>query len=303
MKQKTKQTIAIVLAAVILSVGGYAFGASRSINIGVNINSENAAAVNPVAVSQAPAAAPSSESQTTEAPQSSQPANSGDTQTEQPDAATPSDNASDSDMSVEQIVELYNSSANKVKSEASTLTRNYKKLESLPEYLELPAAIQGIGGAAIKQFVKGTDTPESWTSKEDMQTVFPIGGTDYTSHMTPDMVASASCTEAGSSYQLEIKLYDDKITSPEKGEGYAGVFNTVTASSISSVSIPTVTFNSIDVNGINGSISCTIDKKSKRVTDITFRNTDILAIDAKVAFSSVTAKLALAVEENYTIEY
>ena len=273
MKQKTKQTIAIVLAAVILSVGGYAFGASRSINIGVNINSENAAAVNPVAVSQAPAAAPSSESQTTEAPQSSQPANSGDTQAEQPDAATPSDNASDSDMSVEQIVELYNSSANKVKSEASTLTRNYKKLESLPEYLELLAAIQGIGGAAIKQFVKGTDTPESWTSKEDMQTVFPIGGTDYT------------------------------ITSPEKGEGYAGVFNTVTASSISSVSIPTVTFNSIDVNGINGSISCTIDKKSKRVTDITFRNTDILAIDAKVAFSSVTAKLALAVEENYTIEY
>ena len=120
--------------------------------------------------------------------------------------------------------------------------------------------------------------------------------------MTPDMVESATCTDNGSAYQLEIKLYDDKITSPAKGTGYAGVFNTVTADSISSVSIPGVTFNSVDVNGINGSISCTIDKASKHVTDITFRNTDILAIDAKVIVG-VQAKLALASELNFTISY
>ncbi|MGN1194957.1 MAG: hypothetical protein ACI4SB_05700 [Acutalibacteraceae bacterium] len=314
MNQKTKQAIAIALAVVILFAGGYVLGMGKSISIGVNVNSANAAPAN--GNSTQATAAPATQPQSTAAPTAATPATeataapqaSSDspstpdvTPSEQPTAA-PADN-SGSSMSTEQIVELYNSSANRIKAEATTLTRNYKKLESLPEYLELPSAIQGIGSAAIKQFVKGSDTPESWTSKEDMQAVFPVGGTDYTSHMTPDMVESATCTDTGSAYQLEIKLYDDKITSPEKGTGYAGVFNTVTASSITSVSIPTVTFNSVDVNGINGSISCTIDKASKRVTDITFRNTDILAIGAKVAFSEFTAKLALAVEENYTIAY
>ncbi len=311
--KKTKQIIAVALAVFILFTGGYVLGMGKSIS--VNVNSDNAAPANGTVTPATAApvtAAPSTQPQATAAPAAAAPqtpsadnaggqSNPADTPGEQPTAA-PADN-SGSAMSTEQIVELYNSSANRVKAEATTLTRNYKKLESLPEYLELPSAIQGIGSAAIKQFVKGSDTPESWTSKEDMQAVFPVGGTDYTSHMTPDMVESATCTDTGSAYQLEIKLYDDKITSPEKGTGYAGVFNTVTASSITSVSIPTVTFNTVDVNGINGSISCTIDKESKRVTDITFRNTDILAIGAKVAFSEVTAKLALAVEENYTIAY
>ena len=136
----------------------------------------------------------------------------------------------DGTMSKEQIVELYNTAVNKVKQEAATLTRNYKHVSAPEDQLELPGAIQGLGKTAIGTFVKGTDTPESWTSREDMQIVFPVGNTDYASHLTADMVETASCEDAGDSYRITLKLYDDKITSPAKGEGYAGVFNTVTAS-------------------------------------------------------------------------
>lgn len=202
-----------------------------------------------------------------------------------------------------QIAEMYNNALSGVKANATSLTREYKKLSSLPEYLELPSAIKSIGSAAISQFVKGTDTPETWTSKEDMKIIFPAGGTDYCSKISADMIESATCVDTGSEYELEIKLYDDKITSPNKGEGYAGAFNTVTASSIKEVSIPMVTFNKIDVKGINGSISAKIDKASGRVTDITFRNTDILSMNVKVALSDVSAQIALAVEENFKIKY
>ena len=314
MDKKTKQAIAIALAVIILFSGGYVLGMGKSVSIGVNVNSDNAAPANGTVTPSTAApvtAAPATQPQATAAPATAAPqtssadnaggqSNPAGTPSEQPTAA-PADN-SGSSMSTEQIVELYNTSVNRVKPEATTIVRNYQKLESLPEYLELPSAVQGIGSAAIKQFVKGTDEPQTWTTKEDFELGFPVSGTDYSSHMTPDMVESATCTDTGSAYQLEIKLYDDKITSPEKGTGYAGVFNTVTADSISSVSIPGVTFNSVDVNGINGSISCTIDKASKHVTDITFRNTDILAIDAKVIVG-VQAKLALASELNYTISY
>lgn len=217
---------------------------------------------------------------------------------------TPNSNKDDAVKSeIAETVKLYNDSVNRVKREAKTLTRNYKHMQSLDEYLELPSAIQSLGKTAMNTFVKGTDEAESWTSKEDMNLVFPVGGTDYSSHLTADMVKSAKATDNGDSYAVEIILFDDTVTSPEKGTGYAGVFNTVTASTFSDINIPTVKFEKVDVNGINGSIKCTIDKNSGRVTEITFCNTDILYLGVKVAFSNMNVKFALAVEENYTVQY
>ena len=141
----------------------------------------------------------------------------------------------------EEIVKLYNDSVNRVKGEASSITRNYRHMESLPEYLELPSAIQSIGSAAMDQFVKGTDEPQSWSSPDDIKTIFPVSGEDYSSHLTADMVKNASCTEDNGAYKVSIELQNDAITSPQKGEGYAGVFNTVTASTFSEINIPTVT--------------------------------------------------------------
>lgn len=209
----------------------------------------------------------------------------------------------DGTMSKDQIVALYNTAVNKVKNEAASLTRNYKHVSAPEDQLELPSAIQGLGKTAIGTFVKGTDTPESWTSKEDMQIVFPVGNTDYASHLTADMVETAACEDTGDSYQITLKLYDDKITSPAKGEGYAGVFNTVTASTFSEINIPTVTFNRVDINGVDGAVACTVDKAAQRVTEITFTETDILNLEVKVLISTLNAKLALATEENYTIGY
>lgn len=176
-------------------------------------------------------------------------------------------------------------------------------MESLPEYLELPSAIQSIGSAAMDQFVKGTDEPQSWSSTDEIKTIFPVSGEDYSSHLTADMVKNASCTEDNEAYKVSIELQNDAITSPQKGEGYAGVFNTVTASTFSEINIPTVTFQTVDVNGINGAIECTIDKNSGRVTEITFKNTDVLHLGVKVAISNMNVQFALAVEENYTIAY
>ena len=203
----------------------------------------------------------------------------------------------------EQAVELYNKAANRIKKEASSITRNYKKLSSVDKYLKLPSAIQGLGSAAMKQFVKGSDKPETYTAQEDKNIVFPVGGTDYTSHLTADMVKTASVTDTGNEYKISFVLYDDKITSPEKGKGYAGVFNTVTASTFNEINIPTVTFKKVNVNGIGGAISCTVNKVNETISEITFKNTDILDLSVKVAIKTLDVKLALAVEENYTVKY
>ena len=239
-------------------------------------------------------------------PDQSQPAAESATASQNDSAAQPTEAAAppaDGSMSTEEIVSLYNTAVNKVKQEATNLTRNYKHISAPEDQLELPSAIQGLGKTAIGTFVKGTDTPESWTSKEDMQIVFPVGNTDYSSHLTADMVETATCEEVGGTHKITLKLYDDKLTSPAKGEGYAGVFNTTTASTFTEINIPTVTFNRVDVNGVNGSITCTVDKATQHVTEITFANTDILKLEVKVVVATLNVKLALAVEENYSVAY
>ncbi len=205
--------------------------------------------------------------------------------------------------SIQDIVYLYNKSVNRVKPEAKKLTRVYHHVNIPQETIELPSAIQGLGKSAIKQFVKNNDEPQSWTSRDDIKTIFPVGGTDYSSKLTPDMVKSATCKDNGSSYSLRIILYNDKITKPAKGQGYAGVFNTISASTFEDINIPTVTFEKVKINGINGNIACTIDKTSGRVTVIIFTNTDIMDLSVKVGFSNLNAKMNLAAEDKFKIEY
>lgn len=294
MNNKHIKAATAILILLILFLAGVFTGMTKSVKINIDANLKtdgtvyagNSESAAPVPSATAPEITTTAPAESTTAPSPSEPTaeNKGE-------------------KSVQEIVDLYNSAVSGVKTNATTITRNYKHMESLPEYLEMPSAIQGIAETAMTQFVKGTDEPQSWTLKEDMQIIFPVGSTENCSKITADMVESATCTDNGSTYQLEIKLYDDKITNPEKGQGYAGAFNTITASTLTDISIPGVTFNKVDVNGINGSISCTIDKANNRVTDIVFRNTDILAMDVKVFVGNMHAKLALAVEESFTIEY
>lgn len=259
MDKKAKQALAIALTVVILFAGGFGLGMRKNITVGFDVDLDNQGGT-PVAAA------------TTARSQGTMPSESGQTNTAAENPTKPAaEPQNSSDMSVEEIVELYNTSVNRVKQEAKQINRNYNHVSIPEETLELPSAIQGIGKTAISTFVKPDDTVQEWTTADDFKLGFPVGGEDYSSHMTADMVESATCKDNGDTYQLEIVLKDDAITSPAKGEGYAGVFNTTTASTFEDISIPTVTFNEVKINGIDGSISATIDKATETVKDITFR--------------------------------
>ena len=202
-----------------------------------------------------------------------------------------------------EIVGIYNTAANKIKSSARSITRNYSKMQSLPEYLQLPSAINSLGSWAIEKFVKGSDEPVTFTSKEDIVANFPVSGENYTSHLTSDMVKSATIKDAEKTYEISIVLYNDKLTSPKKGTGYAGVFNTVSASTFEEISIPGTKFESVKINGINGKIQCTVNKATGRITKAVYTNTDVLNLGVRVAGSNMNVKFALACENSYSIKY
>lgn len=294
-----------------VKLGGSSTSASSEAQAPVADSGNNNSYVAPATevATEAPATEAATQATAPEATTAAQAPAANDTATTAPAAqqttpAVSSGNAaSDSAMSKAEIVALYNTAVNKVKTSAKQVTRNYKKLSCPDDGVELPSAIQGIGKTAIGTFVKGTDTPESWTSMDDIKIVFPVGNTDYCSKLTADMVESATIKDNGTTYTITLKLYDDKITSPEKGQGYAACFNTITASTITSVSIPTVTFNKVDVNGINGSIVATVDKANSRVTKATFFSTDVMKINVKVVVSTLDCKITMVQEEDFSIDY
>lgn len=304
MDKKMYKTLAITLVFIFLFAGGFGLGMSKNITVGFDVDLDNQGGA-PVATAPNTAVTSTSAPVSATAPaQSTKPAEGGQTNTAAENPTKPTAEPQNSSaMSVEEIVELYNKSVNRVKPEAKQINRNYNHVSIPEETLELPSAIQGIGKTAIGTFVKPDDTVQEWTTADDFKLGFPVGGEDYSSHLTADMVESATCKDNGDTYQLEIVLKDDTITSPAKGEGYAGVFNTTTASTFEDISIPTVTFNEVKINGIDGSISATIDKATKTVKDITFRNTDIMYLNVKVAFSTLEAKMNLVQEANYIITY
>ena len=202
-----------------------------------------------------------------------------------------------------EIVEIYNSAANKIKATAKSITRNYSKMKSLPEYLQLPSAIDSLGKWAIEKFVKGSDEPAYFTTKDDIVAYFPVSGENYTSHLTADMVKNAAIKDNGKTYDITIVLHNDKLTSPKKGTVYAGVFNTVSASTFEDINIPGTTFESVKINGINGKINCTVDKATRNITKIIFANTDVLNLGVKVAGSNLDVKFALECENSYSVNY
>lgn len=50
-------------------------------------------------------------------------------------------------------------------------------------------------------------------------------------------------------------------------------------------------------------INCTIDKASGRISDIIFKNTDILDLSVKVAIKTLDVRIALASEESFSVKY
>ena len=279
--------------------------------IAATLNS-SAGKISDAIIKAADSAVPSSASEDAFAPDNSENTTAA-TLTPSQKALTPSDateavseTAASAEAAVKttaEIVSIYNTAANKIKSNAKSITRNYSKMKSLPEYLQLPSAIESLGKWAIEKFVKGSDEPAYFTTKEDISAYFPVSGENYTSHLTPDMVKNASIKDNGKTYDITITLYSDKITSPKKGTGYAGVFNTVSASTFEDISIPGTKFESVRINGINGKIQCTVDKATGNITKIVFTNTDVLNLGVKVAGSNLDVKFALACESSYSIKY
>lgn len=129
----------------------------------------------------------------------------------------------------EEIVAYFNTSVNKIKTDAKSVTRKYSKI-TLNGSMTLPSAINGVlrllGGAdefVGGQLEKNSKTePETFNGKAAIKGAYPVENETWSSKLTAADVQSATCTESNGKYTIVIKtVADSKSENVSHGQGHA----------------------------------------------------------------------------------
>ena len=234
-------------------------------------------------ITEAPTVAPA----TTAAPDSTEAPADASTEAPAPSSGAPQTTA--------EIVAYYNEAANKIKTEASKVTRNYEDLQHNEEYLQAPGPLQSIGAGLISSFLKKDETPVDYAGQEIIDN-FPVKGQTYVSNAKESDVAEASCIDEGTTYKIKLKFIE--ATDPTD-TGAATAFNIIKAEEVYSAASVVKNFT---CKYYDATIECTVDKASGHITQINYCLPIIMNVTAQVVVS-LDAQVGMTFIDDYTITY
>ena len=137
-----------------------------------------------------------------------------------------------------EIVAYFNKAINDVKPNAKSVTRvsetNYRNgnITGVPSIVD--KLVGGIDSFVDGQLKKNSKGSETFSNSAAIKANFPVENESWSSKLTANDVASATCTEAGGVYTITIKTVADKASSNvHHGSGHAPkVFSVVLPSVI-----------------------------------------------------------------------
>ena len=218
------------------------------------------------------------------------------------DQTTPENNeTTDADapsaMTTEEIVRLFNTSANKIKTDAKKVVKNYEKRTVNEEQLKMPENLEATGREMMKKFMSDDTEPIVYDTKEDIRNEYIVPDQDYVSKLTPATVVKATCVDKGSTYEIYIKLKDQK--NPTAGNGVGAVCDVIEGYEISEkVSM----IQKFDTYYSNCEIKATIDKATGRMIHSNY--TTPVLLDLTINFLGThDVSVGYTFEKDYTITY
>lgn len=183
-----------------------------------------------------------------------------------------------------EIVEYFNKAINGVKPNAKSVTRvsetNYRSgnITGVPSIVD--KLVGGIDSFVDGQLKKNSKGSETFSNSAAIKANFPVENESWSSKLTANDVASATCTEAGGVYTITIKTVADKVSSNvSHGSGHAPkVFSVVLPSVINdqfsggvlkSVA-KTFKIGTAQMEYPSGTVTVKVDAKTSRVINATY---------------------------------
>ncbi len=290
--------LSVAIVAVIIIFGGSALGLFGA--------KEEAPDVGAAVSQTAATTAPSSTAPTTAQPttQPSAPAVSGQNGT----TARPTESASQENTTLApsptgkttaEIISIFNESANKVKTDATKVVKNFEKRRHNEEHLIVPKVVEGMAADLMEENFKDDTEPIEYATREDIVSQYQVPGVEWASQLTEAEVASAALNDTGSEYEITIALHPS--TNPEPGEGVAKAFDTITKSEVMESAPSFVT--SFDTNYSDCVVKCRIDKATGRTLWSNYTSTVILSVKLTFLGKPLDAQVSMTFEKDYTITY
>lgn len=183
-----------------------------------------------------------------------------------------------------EIVAYFNKAINGIKPNAKSVTRvsetNYRsgKITGVPSFVN--SLVGGIDSFVDGQLKKNSKGSETFSNSAAIKANFPVENESWSSKLTANDVASATCTEAGGVYTITIKTVADKASSNvSHGSGHAPkVFSVVLPSVINdqfsggvlkSVA-KTFKIGTAQMEYPSGTVTVKVDAKTSRVINATY---------------------------------
>lgn len=303
MHPMTRRAIVFALAAVLVFTIGLGCGAVTNIQADVpgsapvaNNSVQQAPQQNP---QQTPQQAPQQDTQTppaedkTDAPAEDKTDAPSEDKTDAPAEDKTDAPSTGAPQTKEEIIAYFNTAADKVKTDASKVTRNYEDLRHDEEHLQVPSLLKSIGSSLISTFLKKNETPVEYAGA-DIAASYPVAGEAWASKATAADVAEAKCDDDGTYYNIELKF--NESVDPANGSGVASTFSVIKAEDVYNAASVVSNFSATYYDCI---VKAKIDKATGHIVSANYTTPIILNVTAM----GIDAQVGMTFENDYTIEY
>lgn len=200
-------------------------------------------------------------------------------------------------QTVEEIVEFFNKSANRIKSEASKITKNYEKRIVDEEKLVVPKSLESAAKGLMDTFMKDDTEPIVYATREEIASEYIVPEKDYVSKLDPKYVEKATCTDKGETYEIYIKLKSEK--NPVSGKGIGAVCDVIEAHEVAEKASFIEEFST---EYYNCEVKATVDKATGRVVHSWYSVPLVLKVRVNM-LGTHSAAAGLTFVKDYTIVY
>ena len=200
-------------------------------------------------------------------------------------------------QTVEEIVEYFNTTANKIKPTAKKVVKNYEKRIIDEDRLVFPESLESTARSMISSFMKDDNDPIVYETREDITNEFIVPDQSYVSKLKPEYVEKATCVDKGNQYVITLELKDQK--NPTAGVGVGAVCDVIEANEVAEGASFVEKF---ETTYSDCKIVATIDKATDRVVHIQYSTPLLLEMRVNF-FGTHDVALAVTFVKDFTITY
>lgn len=196
----------------------------------------------------------------------------------------------------EEILSYFNTNANRVKTEATKVVKNYEDREI--KEVVAPKALQSTAESMVETFMADDTEPVEYTTREEIVENFQVPKQSYVSCLKISDIEKASCKDMGTYYEITITVKSED--NPTAGSGVGAAFDVIEPEEVEGKSDMVEDFST---RYTNCTVVAKFDKKTNRMTSANYMIPTKLMVTIKAFGSLHDASIDMSFEKDYTITY